>query len=218
MTRHIEFFFDFLSPYSYLAHCRLPALADKYGYELIYRPFNMPAAKRAAGNTAPATPAIPVKFRYACTDMRRWAEKYGVPFNMPWAVKSDASMEELKSIDLPKTGLDTTWANKGMFFALDRRQGRDYAERLWNGSFGSGGLVGSEELLMDVARQMGWSTEALLDFLQSDAVEKRYGENNKEAQSRGVFGAPTMIVDNEMWWGNDRLGLLEDYLAAHPAS
>jgi 2-hydroxychromene-2-carboxylate isomerase len=218
VTRCIEFFFDFLSPYAYLAHCRLPALADEYGYELVYKPFNMHAAKRAAGNTTPPGPAIPVKFRYICTDFRRWAERYGVPFSMPWMVRPDASAEDLKNIDVPKQGLDTTWANKGMFFALDRGQGRDYANRLWGGSFGANGLVGSHELLMDVARQLGWSPEDLLEFVQSDAAEARYEANTREAVSRGVFGAPTMFVDDEMWWGNDRLGLLEEYLAAHPAS
>jgi len=78
--------------------------------------------------------------------------------------------------------------------------------------------VGSEELLMDVARQLGWSPEELREFVQSDAAEQRYAESTREAIRRGVFGAPTMIVDDEMWWGNDRLGLLEDYLCAHPAN
>ena len=221
MTRRIEFFFDFLSPYAYLAHCRLPTLADQYGYELVYKPFNMPAAKRAAGNTAPPAPALPVKFRYVSTDLRRWAQRYGVPLNMPWLVNSDASLETLKQgINVPTTGLDTTRANKGMFHALDRGQGREYATRLWGGSYGAPGglLVGSEELLMDVARQLGWSPEELREFVQSDAAEQRYAESTREAIRRGVFGAPTMIVDDEMWWGNDRLGLLEDYLCAHPAN
>ena len=221
MTRRIEFFFDFLSPYAYLAHTRLPTLADKYGYELVYKPFDMPAAKRAAGNTAPPAPAIPVKFRYVSTDFRRWAARYGVPLNMPWLVRSDAPLETLKQgIDVPRTGLDTTRANRGMFFALDRGQGRDYATRVWGGSYGApaGPLVGSEELLMDVARQLGWSPEELREFVQSDAAEQRYAESTREAIRRGVFGAPTMIVDDEMWWGNDRLGLLEDYLCAHPAN
>ena len=219
MTRRIEFFFDFLSPYAYLAHCRLPTLADQYGYELVYKPFNMPAAKRAAGNTAPPAPALPVKFRYVSTDLRRWAQRYGVPLNMPWLVKSDASLETLKQgINVPTTGLDTTRANKGMFHALDRGQGREYATRLWGGSYGAPGglLVGSEELLIDVARQLGWSAEELLEFVQSGAAEQRYAENTREAIGRGVFGAPTMIVDDQMWWGNDRLALLEDYLSAHP--
>lgn len=208
----IEFFFDFLSPFSYLVHCRLPGLADRYDRELVYKPFNMIAAKHAAGNTGPATPLIPVKFRYICTDLRRWAEKYGVPLDMPWAVTSDATREELENINLPHTGLDTSCANKAMFYALDRGQGRAYADRIWGGSFASGGLVGSEELLVDVARQLGWSPDVVLDFVRSEEAEKCYQENNSEAQRRGVFGSPTMLVGDDMWWGNDRLELLEEYL------
>lgn len=215
MSQKIEFFFDFLSPFSYLAHCRLPAISEKYGCELVYKPFNMIEAKHAAGNNGPAAPLIPVKFRYICTDLRRWAEKYGVPFDMPWAVRSDATMEELKNINLPQTGLDTTLANKAMFYALENGKGREFADGIWGGSFGSCGLVGSLELLMSVARHIGWSPDVLLEFIQSDAADQRYRNNTREAIDRGVFGAPTMLVGDQMWWGNDRLEMLEDYLASH---
>lgn len=213
--RSIEFFFDFLSPFSYLAHCRLPALAKLYGYELVYKPFNMFEAKKATGNTGPATPHIPFKFLYICTDLRRWADRYGVSFSMPWAVASNATMEELKNIKLPDSGLDTTRVNKAMFFAIDRGQAQTFAEQIWGGSFGSNGLVGSETLLIYVAHEMGWSPDELQEFIESDEALDRYRATTIEAINRGVFGAPTMIVDDEMWWGNDRLDLVEEYLAKH---
>ncbi len=215
--RDIEFYFDFSSPYAYLAHSRLPEIADKYGCRLVYKPIDMFAARLAAGNTGPTTPQMPRKFRYISKDLMRWAQRYGVPFVMGMAPKPGAP-EAPKPTELPKAVINSSRAHKGMFFALKRGQERDYAKRLWAATFGSGGLVGSDEVLRNVARQMGWPEEEFLTFVQSGEVERIYEEANKEAQGRGVFGVPTMFVGDEMWWGNDRLFFLEEYLAAHPAS
>ena len=197
---HIDFYFDFLSPYAYLANSQLPALAQKYGYTISYRPIDLNAAKLAAGNTGPATAQMPPKLRYAMADLTRWSQQYDLPF-IPAPVRPV-----------------TERINKGTFFAIDRDQARDYVDRAWLATFGSGGDFNSDELLSDVARQMGWSGEEFLAFLSSDAAAQRYDAGNSAAHERGVFGVPTMIVDDEMWWGNDRLGHLENYLAAHPAN
>ena len=197
---NIDFYFDFLSPYSYLAHCRLPALADKYGYAISYKPIDLKAAKLAAGNTGPATVQMPVKLRYATVDLTRWATKYGAP------------------LAFGKAPPVTERANKGTFFAIERGQAREYVSKLWLATFGSGGDFNSDEMLSDVSRRLGWSPEEFLAFVQSDKAQRLYETGNREAQDRGVFGAPIMMVGDEMWWGNDRLDFLEEYLVAHPAN
>jgi len=196
----IDFYFDFLSPYSYLANSRLPQLAGRYGYGLEYRAIDLNAAKLAAGNTGPATAQMPKKLRYAMTDLARWASRYGVP------------------LTFAKVPPVTERANKGTYFALDRGQGAAYVQALWGATFGSGGEFNSDEVLSGVARQLGWSAEEFLEYVASGSASRRYEEGNRQAQERGVFGAPTMMVGDEMWWGNDRLDFLEEYLAAHPAS
>lgn len=197
---NIEFYFDFLSPYAYLAHCRLPALADKYGYSISYKPIDLKEAKLAAGNTGPATAQMPVKLRYVMVDLTRWSKKYGVPFAF-------ASVPPV-----------SVRANKGTFFALQQGQEREYVSTLWRSTFGAGGDVNSDELLSDVARQMHWRPEEFLAFVQSEEAARLYDAGNAEARQRGVFGVPTMTMGEEMWWGNDRLDFLEEYLAAHPAN
>lgn len=197
---NIDFYFDFLSPYSYLAHCRLPALADKYGYDISYKPIDLQAAKLAAGNTGPATAQMPVKLRYAIADLTRWSQQYGVP------------------LAFAKVPPVTARINKGTFLAIEKDQARDYVTRAWLATFGAGGDFNSDEVLSDLARQMGWSPVEFLEFVSSDAAEQLYESGNKAAQARGVFGTPTMMVGDEMWWGNDRLNHLEEYLAANPAS
>lgn len=197
---NIDFYFDFLSPFAYLAHSQLPALADKYGYGISYKPIDLKEAKLAAGNTGPATAQMPIKLRYIMVDLARWAKKYGVPFAF-------ATVPPLSAR-----------ANKGTFFALQQGREREYVSALWNATFGAGGDVNSDALLSDVARQMDWPTKEFLAFVESDEAGRLYEAGNEAAQKRGVFGVPTMTIGEEMWWGNDRLDFLEEYLAAHTAN
>jgi len=73
----IDFYFDFVSPYAYLANLRLPKLAREHGCEIAYHAIDLAAAKAAAGNTAPPTAAMPAKLKYAIADFARWGERYG---------------------------------------------------------------------------------------------------------------------------------------------
>lgn len=198
---NIDFYFDFFSPYSYLANIRLPDLADKYGYTITYKPIDVKEAKLAAGNTGPATAQMPVKLRYAVADLTRWGKKYGAPFAFAPGVPTSSAR-----------------LNKGTFLAIDKGQARAYVNKAYHATFGSGGAFDSDEVLTSVADQMGWTAQELLDYVRSEKAEQLYTECKKAAHARGVFGVPIMMVGDEMWWGNDRLDFLEEYLAAHPAS
>ena len=192
----LDFYFDFTSPYAYLAHCRLPQLADQYGYSVNYRPVDLAALKAAAGNTGPATVRMPLKLRYVMADIGRWVQRYGVPFRV--------GRESVFESEL---------ANKGAFFALDQGRARDYVSALWQATYGAGGSMGSEELLAEVASRMGWSPDAFLDYVTSAAATERYRKAASDAHERGVFGVPTVMLGEQMWWGNDRLDFLEECLA-----
>ena len=191
----IDFYFDFMSPFAYLAHTQLPALAARYGFRIAYHVFDLPAAKRAAGNTGPPNVSIPVKLRYLVTDMQRWARRYGVPLAFPKSLKSER-------------------LNLGLYFAADRGCMEDYVRAAWQPTWGQGGDMGDEALLSGVARSMGWDAAGFLGFTNSPEARERFEFDNRDAHARGVFGAPTMMIGDEMWWGNDRLGFLEEYLAA----
>ena len=196
----IDFYFDFLSPYAYLANSQLPALARKYGYSISYKPIDLKAAKLAAGNTGPSTAQMPAKLKYAMADFTRWSSKYGLPLAFANVIPV------------------TERANKGVFYAIEKGQVEEYVNALWKATFGSAGDFNSDELLSDVAREMGWAPEEFLDYVQSDEAQGLYDQGNKAAQDRGVFGVPIMMVDGEMWWGNDRLDLLEEFLAEQSGS
>lgn len=193
-SRVLDFYFDFMSPFAYLAHTQLPVLAAKYGLRIDYHAIDLPAAKLAAGNTAPPNVSIPVKLRYLVTDMQRWAKRYGVPLVFPQTLKSGR-------------------LNRGIYFAVDRRCAEDYVRAAWLPTWGEGGDMDDEALIQGVARSMGWDAAEFLGFIDSSEAHKRYALDNRDAQARGVFGAPTMMLGEQMWWGNDRLGFLEEYLA-----
>lgn len=194
-SRVLDFYFDFMSPFAYLAHTQLPVLAGRYGLQVAYHAIDLPAAKLAAGNTAPPNVSIPVKLRYLVTDMQRWAKRYGVPLVFPQTLKSGR-------------------LNRGLYFAADRGRAEDYLRAAWLPTWGQGGDMDDEALIGGVARSLGWDAAEFLGFIESPEARERYELDNRDAQARGVFGAPTMMLDDQMWWGNDRLGFLEEHLAA----
>lgn len=195
MGERLDFYFDFMSPFAYLAHQKLPELAERYGYDLAYHPIDLPAAKLAAGNTGPPNVKVPVKIKYLKIDLARWARRYGVPLDFPGS-------------------LDTGAVNRGFFYALDHGPWQRYVTATWRRLWGEGGDPADTQLQAAVAGDMGWDANAFAEFIDSDAAAGRYAEANEQAQARGVFGAPTMMIGEHMWWGNDRLEFLEEHMRA----
>lgn len=192
----IDFYFDFISPYAYLAHSRLPDLAKAHGATIHYHPVNLKFLKDAALNTGPATAQMPLKLNYAIADFKRWGQRYNVPF----AFATSGIPDPLPS-------------NKGAFYAIDRGQATEYVARMWHATFGSGGHIGSEDVLRQVASDLGWDADDFLNFIRSEDAASRFEDSSQKAHERGVFGVPMMMVGDEMWWGNDRLDFLEEHLA-----
>jgi 2-hydroxychromene-2-carboxylate isomerase len=129
------------------------------------------------------------------TDLQRWAKRYNVPFTMP-------------------RGLDTTRLNRGVLWA--RTQSADAERRYFHAAYaavwGRGGDPADPALLDSVAREAGLLTEGCQRGVDSEAIVQAYTRENQEAQARGVFGVPIFIVDDQMYWGNDRIEFLEEYL------
>lgn len=190
----IHFYFDFLSPYAYLAHARLPRLAAARGQALAYHPVDLEWIKLKAGNTGPKTREMPLKLAYARTDMQRWARLYGVPLT---PLRSYASAR----------------LNRGTFFAEDRGMAGDYVTLAWSTVYGQGQEMNDDAVLSGIARVLGWDPVPFLTYLSSEEAANRLRESNDAAHAQGVFGVPTMIVGTEFWWGNDRLDFLDQYLA-----
>jgi len=194
----IDFFFDLISPFSYLAHGQVADLAERYGYRMRYRPLDIPRIKLAAGNTGPSNREIPPKFRYLMKDLERWANRLSLPLGFPKAFRS------------PRM-------NTGTFFAEALGQTRQYVEAGFQRVWGVGGVdPDADSVLSELAQQLGWGPQEFLAYVNSAEGRKEYEASMEEAERRGVFGAPIMLIREEMWWGNDRMEFLEEYLAANP--
>jgi len=188
----IEFFFDFSSPFAYLAHSQLPVIADRFGLDILYRPIDLfePAPLR---QHRPLDSQIPNKFRYIQKDLVRWAEKYGIPFQFPRPAAGQQVIAKARSIPPAPT--------RRCISPIEQDRAREFATRLWSKTYGVGGFVGDDENLRAVAQEMGWDPDRLLAYANSDAAQARYEAANREAHERGVFGVPIMLIGDEMWWG-----------------
>ncbi len=189
----LDFYFDYISPFTYLALQRVPQLADRFGRELRFHPVDLKKLKFLAGNTAPPTRDIPIKLRYARIDQQRWAKRYGVPIKTP-------------------SLYDSSRLNRGYFFAEDRGLARRYLQISFARIWGEGGNMLDESLLSDVATELGWDADAFLRYTISEDGERRCEQSSMSAHQRMIFGVPTIMIGDEMWWGNDRLDFLEEHL------
>jgi 2-hydroxychromene-2-carboxylate isomerase len=195
MTRVIDYWFDFVSPFAYLAWQKLPALAQRHDCDLRPHVTDLAALKLLAGNTGPSNRAIPNKTRYLQFDKKRWAARYRAPIVNPQS-------------------FDSARANRGFFYAEDKNRAADYLDACWRRIWGEGGDPTSDALLADVASALHWSASEFLAFTTSQTAQARYETATREAHEHKVFGVPTMIVAGEMYWGNDRLDFLEEHLIA----
>ena len=195
MPRRLEFFYDYVSPFSYLADTQLPALAERTGAALVYRPFFLGGVMQATGNRPPAT--LPARAAYLPTDIARFARRYGVPmvFN-------------------PNFPINTLHAMRGALAAQEQGAFPAYHAALFRATWVEARNLGDAAELRDVVAKAGLDAEALVARAGADEIKERLKANTAEAVERGAFGAPTFFVGDEMFFGNDRLDFVEEALRA----
>ncbi len=194
MSVTLDFYFDLMSPYAYLAHTQLPRLARRFNRTLVYHPVDLAALKRMAGNTGPSNREIPIKHRYLRKDLKRWADHYGVPFQ-------------------PPAGYGSERVNRGVFYAAERGAAEDYVTWVWCRIWGAGHAMDDDALICDAARHFGWDEGDFASIVATDSSVSPLIESTREANRLGIFGVPMVRTDDELWWGNDRLHFLESHLA-----
>lgn len=197
--RTIEFFWDPASPYTYLAGTQIDALAARAGVSVAWRPFLLGKVFEATGNRAPAT--IAAKGKHLFQDIQFWARHYGVPLKFP-------KVFPVNSVAALRAGCAAN--------ALGR--GGDYARAIMKAYWADDLDIAQPEAIVAAATAAGFDGAALLAQTQDPAIKDQLRANTEEAVRRGAFGAPTFFVGAQMFWGNDRLVLLEDYLAGRLAA
>lgn len=190
--RVIEFFFDIGSPYSYLAATQVRGLAERTGAALRWRPFLLGGVFKATGNEMPAH--VPAKAKYMLDDLERWARRYDEPFRFP-----------------SRFPLNTLKTQRALVAAARQEASRlpDFALGLFRAYWAEDRDVSAEDQIHAVAEDCGLDGSAVIAASNTQTVKDELRAVTDEAVERGAFGAPTLFVGDAMYWGNDRLGLLE---------
>ena len=198
-SKTVEFYFDFGSPASYLAYTQLPALAAQTGASLVIKPMLLGGVFQATGNHSPAT--IAAKGRYTFQDFARFARRYGVPLNV--------------NPNFPINTLMLMRAAVGLQMRGDARFD-DYLQTIFSAIWIDSKNLNDLAVVGAVLHDAGFDPAAMVALCSQQGVKDQLKTLTQEAIDRGIFGAPTMFVGEQMFWGQDRLDFVKEALMAHP--
>ena len=193
--KSVEFYFDLGSPYSYLAYYRLLQIAEQQEIQVVYKPILLGGVFKATGNRSPIE--IPVKGAYSILDMQRWAEYYQIQMQMNphFPMNTLTLMRILTGVQL-----------------LHLEKFEQVLKLLFDAMFGTPQNLNEPTVLAEVLKPSGFSVEDIMSMVQSDVVKQKLITETEQAIQRGIFGAPTFFVGDEMYWGQDRLHFVEQAL------
>ena len=183
----LKIFFNFRSPYCYLASKTMFTLLEDYNVNLLWRPLG-----GWDGRSPPDR--AKVKMPLARQDVARWAKRMGIPCNPP-----------------PPT-TEPTLAGIGSLMA--EREGClvEYIVEVMRCEWAGSNDIGQKDILIPVAEAVGLNEKEFEAFIDDPANAKQLEDNWNEAQELGVIGVPTFVVNDQIFWGNDRIDFVEDYL------
>jgi 2-hydroxychromene-2-carboxylate isomerase len=188
MKAAIEFYFDFSSPYGYLASHKIEALAAKYGRTVSWRPMLLGVAFKATGSGP--LPNIPLKGDYAKRDFLRSARFHGVAFRLP-----------------DPFPVSTVAACRAFYSLKDEKEQVKLAKALYRAYFVDNVNIGEANKVLEVAASVGCKPD-----LNDQAVKDKTRAEVDAALAKGVFGSPYIVVDGEPFWGVDRFDQIERWL------
>jgi len=194
MAKTLEFFFDFGSPTTYLAFTQVEPLAQRLGARVAYKPMLLGGVFKATGNASPIT--VPAKGAWMTGDLKRWAEFYRVSFQIP-----------------PSFPINTLMLMRGAVACLDTEKFDDYLHAVFKAMWADGRDLADPAVVESVVRDAGIDPDEFAAWIGDPAVKEALKARTDEAVARGVFGAPTMFVGEEMFFGQDRLHFVGEALS-----
>jgi 2-hydroxychromene-2-carboxylate isomerase len=196
-AKTIEFWFDFGSPTTYLAHTQLPRIAREAGAELHYKPMLLGGVFKATGNASPVS--VPAKGRWMAADLQRWAAHWGVPFTFN-----------------PHFPINTLTLMRGAV-GLQMRRPEDftaYVDAVFDAMWVNPRNLGDAAELARVVAGAGIGVDEFMALVSDADVKAALVAGTEAAVARGVFGAPTCFVGGRMHFGQDRLQFVREDLRA----
>ena len=188
MVKPIEFWFDFSSPYGYLASYRIDAIGEEAGREVLWRPYLLGVVFKSSGQSPLVSQ--PMRGAYHLKDMQRAARRQNVPLVLPEGFP-----------------MATIAACRAFYWqeATDPRRAKDLAKALYRAAFAQGRNITTAEVVAEVGAEVNIDPAALQAGIALPAVKERVKAETDQAIARGIFGSPFILIDDEPFWGNDRL-------------
>lgn len=198
--RPIEFYFDFSSPYSYLASEQIEAVAARHGRSVEYRPVLLGAVFKTSGG-APLTEQYGPKAEYSRHDFARSARFAGVAYRAP-----------------SRFPIATVAAARALLWLQQNAptQAPSFVHAVFRAYFVDDRDISDAGVVLDVARSIGIDADALAAGMLQQPIKDLLKQRVDDAIEFGMFGAPLIVVDGERFWGNDRLPQIERWLAQGP--
>jgi 2-hydroxychromene-2-carboxylate isomerase len=193
MSKQLEFFYDYASPFSYVASVQVRALAERTGAELVRRPILLGGLFQATGNSPPV--GVPAKAAYMAKDIERWSQRLGVDVKMN-----------------PHFPVNTVTALRGALATLADGGYDAYDDAVFQAIWQEGVNPADKAVLGEVIARAGLDAEKILARCGDDEIKGQLRANTEEAESRGAFGVPTFFVEGEMFFGNDHMDFVEEAL------
>ncbi|SDY95170.1 2-hydroxychromene-2-carboxylate isomerase [Pseudomonas sp. NFIX28] len=196
MSKTVEFFFDLGSPTSYLAYTQLPKICAQTGSQLIYQPMLLGGVFKATGNASPVS--IPAKGRYMLQDLARYARRYDVPlaFNPHFPINT---LQLMRAV----TGMQLRHPQRFVAFI----------DCLFRALWVEKRNLNDPTTVAAVLSEGGFDPQEVLALTHDEEVKNALKDKTEQALQRGVFGAPSMFVDNQLFFGQDRLDFVLEALS-----
>ncbi|MDN3220351.1 2-hydroxychromene-2-carboxylate isomerase [Pseudomonas nunensis] len=196
MSKTVEFYFDLGSPATYLAYTQLPKICAQTGSQLIYIPMLLGGVFKATGNASPAM--IPAKGRYMFQDLDRYAKRYDVllKYNPHFPINTLLLMRAVTGVQLSQP---------------ERFQ--DFIDCLFKALWVEGRGLDDPATVAAVLKENDFDPNEVLALTADEEVKAALKDNTEKAVQRGVFGAPSMFIDNQLFFGQDRLDFVLEALS-----
>jgi 2-hydroxychromene-2-carboxylate isomerase len=186
MTKSFEFYFDFVSPYSFLAHIEIRKLEKKESLKIIYKPVLLGGLHNLHNIKAPAF--IPAKAKFMIRDCKLIAEKNKIKFKFN-------SYFPIRTLSLMR----------GVLIAEEDGMQNYYIDKIFNAVWQDGLNMNDENIIEKVIKNMNVNPKTFSLRSSSQNNKSLLKRKTQEAFEKGVFGAPTFLINNKIFWGQDRL-------------
>ena len=198
MAKKLEFFYDCSSPWTYLAFTKIEEVAARHRAELIWRPILVGGVFNAVNPSVYESRERPVKAkaRYYAKDLQDWAHLYGIKIGQPTVFP-----------------VNSVKAMRGAFVAHEHGRISPYSRRVFESYWGEDRDISKDDVLRDIVRAVGLDEKEYFAKIAAPEYKEKLKANTEELISRGGFGSPSIFVEGEMFFGNDRLVLVEHALA-----